>query len=282
MVTTASSGEPFRRVGSEFHNRAGALQKLLAEAPRQIWLLRGYGDFLFYAADEIDRATSIGIDLSSSPGFNTLRIEQTLSWGVPSPSDIGLTFSATSGTTNLASELMVTWAVKQPDLQLFQNPPETFLSIQTTDETIQNLNTLKPGLGDTWQAAWNATAVGNVESVKTVAVNARTVVDQISWMPDYEHLKTLAWCKLDQKDEPIRATRYAWILHGDNLPEELNNDPSNDPVWKTFGQAYRQLQEYVKVPVVSTASVLYVENCLKTIQVGLEQYLREGFERLSP
>lgn len=280
MVTTASSGEPFRRVGSEFHNRADALQELVAEAPRQIRLLRGYGDFLFYAGNEIDRAASIGIDLSSSPGFNTLRIEQTLSWGVPRPSDIGLTFSATSGTTNLASELMVTFAVEQPDLQLFQNPPESFLLIRTTDETIQNLNNLQPGLGNTWQAAWNAIAVGNVDTVRTAAANARTVIEEISRIPPYDHLESLDWCEMDERGRPTRATRYAWILYGDTLPEELNNNPSNDHIWKPFGQAFDKLQRYLHVSNVTNTDILYVENYVKTIQVGLEQYLREGSQRL--
>jgi hypothetical protein len=280
MVTTASSGGLFRTLGTEFHNRADGLQEFLAEAPRQIRLLRVYGDYLTYVGNEIDRATAAGIDLTSSPGLNISGIEQTLTWDVPNPRDIGLTFTTSSGTTNVTSELMVKYAQEQPNLALFQNPPESFRMLQTTKDANQTLNRLKPQLGDTWQRAWDAIAVGNLESVKTAAVNARTVVDEISWMTQYEHLKTLDWCKLDDNGNPTRATRYAWILHGDTLPAGLSNDPSNDFVWKPFRDAYKRLSKYVHIADIAHPDVIYVENHIKTIQIALEQYLREGSQRL--
>ena len=120
MVTTASSSEDFRRIGSEFHNRADRLQELLVEAPWHIRRLRGYGDYLIYIGNETDRAGAQGIDLTSSPGFNVFGIEQTLSWTVPNHREIGFTFTTSSGTTNVASELMIKYAQEQPHLALFQ------------------------------------------------------------------------------------------------------------------------------------------------------------------
>ncbi len=281
MESSTGLGENFRIVGQDLQNRAGELQDLVAEAPQQIRQLKAYGDYFVYVGDEIDRGAGHGIDFTSSPGLNVINVQQTLTWNVPSPFQIGNTATMASGTTGTVAELAVAYVEEEPELELFLNPPESFRLLKTTDQTIQNLNNVKPGLGDTWQSAWDFIAVESVDSVKSAAANARTVVDEISWKTPYEHIKTLPWCKLDDKDRPTRATRYAWILYGDTLPAQHNNDPTNDLVWKPFGEAYGRLNKYVHISDVTTADILSVDTQLKIIQVGLEQYLREGFERIT-
>jgi len=281
MKSSTSPGEEFRTVGQDLTIRAGSLQDLVAEAPQQIRYLKAYGDYLIYVGNEIDRGAGYGIDFSSSPALNTADIRQTLNWKVPTPFQISNTATLASGTTGAVAEMAVDYGKQKPDLELFLDPPESFRQLTTTEETIQILNNLNPGLGDRWQAAWDSTAVGSVNSVKSAAANGRTVVDEISWKTPYDHLKTLQWCKLDEKGRPTRATRYGWILYGDVLPAQYNNDPSNDLVWKSFHQAYDRLHKYVHISDLTKADILSVETQLKTIQVGIEQYLREGHQRLT-
>ncbi len=238
MKSSTSPGEEFRIIGQDLNIRAGKLQDLVAEAPQQIRYLKAYGDYLIYVGNEIDRGAGHGFDFSSSPAFNTADIRQTLNWEVPTPFQISYTATLASGTTGAVAEMAVEYSNHKPDLQLFLNPPESFRQLTTTEKTINILNNLNPGLGDRWQAAWDSIAIGSVDSIKSAAANGRTVVDEISWKTPYDHLKTLQWCKLDEKGRPTRATRYGWILYGDNLPAQFNNDPSSDPVWKSFHQAY--------------------------------------------
>lgn len=281
MKNTIISGEDFRKVGYELINRADDLQKLTADAPHQIRQMRGYGDLLVYVGNEIDRAADYDIDVTASPGFDIDNIEKSLSyWKVPSPFFIGSTLATVSGTSNAASAVMVEYENKKPEFQLFQNPPESFRSLKVSSHTIEALNRLKASLGDTWRAAWDAIAIGTVESIKSAATNARTVVDEISWLPSTDYLKSLDWCKLDDKGRPTRATRFAWILYGDTLPGDLDSNPSNDPIWKPFKDAYDNLHKYVHTTNIKSTDVLYVETHLKSLQIGLEQYLREGLERL--
>ncbi|MCK5487271.1 MAG: hypothetical protein KAI86_13725 [Desulfobacterales bacterium] len=281
MKSSTSHGEEFRVVGQDLNIRAGRLQDLVAEVPQQIRYLKAYGEYLVYVGNEIDRGTEHGIDFSSSPALNTAHIEQTLNWEVPSPDQIANTATLASSTSGAVAEMAVEYGKQKPELELFLDPPESFRELKTTGETIQGLNSLNPGIGDRWQAAWDSISVGSVDSVKSAAVNARTVIDEISWKTPYDHLKTLSWCKLDEEDRPTRATRYAWILYGDNLSAQYNNDPSNDLVWKSFHQAYKRLNKYVHISELTKADILSVETQLKIIQIGLEQYLREGFERLN-
>ena len=220
MVTITDLGENFRKVGQDFHYRAGDLQKLVKEAPQQIGQLKAYGDYFIYIGDEIDRAASCGIDLTSSPGLNVTNVQQTMTWNVASPLEIGNTITVASGTSGATADMMATYVEEDPSFGLFQNPPESFLQLKITDQTVLNLNEVKPGLGVTWQSAWDAINVGSAESVKSAAISARIAVDEISRKPPYDHLKTLRWCKLDDKGQPTRASRYAWILHGDDLPPE--------------------------------------------------------------
>lgn len=279
-ITVPSSD--YKGLGDEFHRRADDLQKLTKSAPNQIRQLRGYGDYLNYFGSEIDRASKHGINYNASPGISYFDVQKTLTWDVPSPSNIGITISTASGVTNCASDWMVVLAVQKPGLNFFQDPPESFISLGITEHTVDVINQLKQGLGDTWRTAWDATAIGTIESINTVAVNTRTVVDEIGRMSPYEYLKQLDWCKFDDKGEPTRASRYAWILHGDNLPDDLNSNPSNDPIWRSFKVAYKGIQKYVHTTDVKKVDILYVKTHLKSLQVGLEQYLREGFDRLKP
>ncbi len=175
---------------------------------------------------------------------------------------------------------MQIFAQGAPEHELFQDPPEPWRFLRATEGTIQSLNELKKNLGETWRATWSAIEVGDLHSIKTAATNARTVVDEVSWMAPYDHLKTLEWCKLDKRKWPSHASRYAWILHGDTLPQELNNDPSNDPIWRPFHKAYNNLQKSMHTSHVGKAEITYVEAQLKAIEEGFEAYLRKGSVRL--
>jgi hypothetical protein len=269
-----------KKIGQELKKRADNLQHLASEWHQMVRKLRVYGELLDFTGDELHRATLAGLDLGESH-IKVSTIKETLSWKIPSPDKIRKTIMASTAAVLDISEAMHIFAQKAPEHGLLQNPPETWRLLRATEGTIQSLNKLKTNLGETWRSAWNAIEVGDLRSVKTAATNARTVVDEVSWMASYDYLRKLEWCKLDNKQWPSHATRYAWILHGDTLPAELKNDPSNDPVWKPFNKGYNNLQKSMTISQVAKVHITYVEAQLRVIEEGLEEYLRKGFIRLT-
>jgi len=269
-----------KAIGQDLKRRADGLQLLVSEWHQMVRKLRVYGELLDFTGDEFHRATLAGLDLSATH-IKVNNIKETLLWEIPSPDQIRKTVMASAAAILDISEAMHTFAQEAPEHELLQNPPEIWRLLRASEETIQCLSKLKTNLGETWRGAWGAIEIGDLRSVKTAATNARTVVDEVSWMAPYDHLKNLEWCRLDEKKWPSHATRYAWILHGDRLPPELKNNPSNDAVWKPFSKGYNNLQKLMHISAVSKAHITYVEAQLKVIEEGLEEYLRKGFMRLS-
>jgi hypothetical protein len=185
-----------------------------------------------------------------------------------------------SGTSTSITAPFLQYIDTEPELKLLENPPKSFQILKATDETIDKLNKLKGGLGDTWRNAWNAMAIKDLSSIKTIATNARTVFDELSWLAPVENVKKLNWCFLDDNDKPTRATRFAWILYGDELPEFCNNNPSNDPSWKSLKKNYDELQQYVHLSSSQQSDLMQLEITMKALQESIEHYLDFGYDRL--
>ena len=269
-----------KEVGQELKRRADSLQHLVLGWHQMVRKLRAYGELLDFTGDELHKATLAGLELITTH-IKVNEIKETLGWEIPSTDQIRKTVMASIAAILDISEAMHIFAQEAPEHNFLQNHPEMWRLLRATEGTIQSLNKLKTNLGETWRTAWNAIEVGDLRSIKTAATNARTVVDEVSWLATYDHLKKLQWCKLDKKKWPSHATRYAWILHGDTLPPELKNNPSNDPVWKPYNKAYNNLQKFLRISPVAKVHITYVEAQLKAIEEGLEEYLRKGFTRLS-
>ena len=275
----------FREAGKAAKDKANELKNLANVLPGYIRTLDGYGDFMNYTADELERFKTkypSAPSIRTSLYFTPKTFINTLAWNVTDPKDIETSIITLSGVGTSASVSippeMVSFATEGD--AFFSNPPENFVHLHLTDELTPLLSELMPELSPIWNASWDSLVLERADSLKNASVNARTVVDEISWIPDKEHLRGLAWCKLDNKGDPIRAVRYGWISYGDSLPQELKNDPSEDLRWKVFGQAYGELGKFVHKADYDKTSRVQVESALKALEIGLIGYLRDGMAKL--
>lgn len=269
-----------RDIGNHLIAKSYSLKELGKIIPDQSRKLAAYGEYYMYVAAEYDRISSTGTDFRASTELNLHELEQTLHWEPTSTHDIITTTVAASGSSTSITAPMLPYIDNEPDLNLLKSPPQSFSLLKATDDTFNKLNELKNGLGETWKSAWNSLSIGELDSIKRAAINARTVIDELSWRAPYDHLSKLDWCQFDEKAKPTRASRFAWILHGDKLPEELNNDPSNDLSWKFLGKNYNALQKYIHLSSLKSSDFIHIEIIIKAIQESLENYLNFGFERM--
>lgn len=283
MTEEKDPAQKFIQVGIFLVDKSKELEELGKDLPRHIRNLRGYGEYFQFFGNEIRRAGEAGVEIDDSivPGSTADDVMKSLTWTVPSTYEISATVAAASDATVGTMSIAVS-AAEGTDIEpsFLQHPPESYWAILVTGSMVTRLNELKPGLGTTWQNAWDALATIRPDSARNASVNARTVVDEISWMRPYDHLKSLQWCRFDNKGDPTRATRYAWILYGDDLPSHLEGNPSNDKIWKSLGHRYRDLQKYVHCSDTSGSDAKIIDGCLRAIQVSLEEYLEAGIDRL--
>lgn len=270
-----------KNIGNQMVSKAQDLNELLKIIPDQSRKMTAYGEYYIYVADEMERLFSLkGVGFFASPKLNLDKLEQSVLWTLPSAYNITTTTAMAAGTSTEIIAPFLPYVDSEPELKLLDNPPESFKNLIATEETIDRLNKLKEGLGDTWRNAWNAMAVKNLNSIKTVATNARTVFDELSWFAAVENLKKLDWCSLDKTGKPTRATRFAWILYGDELPESCNKNPSNDPSWKSFNKNYGELEKYVHLISLQQSNLIQLEIIMKALQGSIEHYLNFGYDRL--
>jgi len=275
----------FREAGKAAKDKANELKDLANVLPGYIRTLDGYGDFMNYTADELER---FGTKYPSVPSirtslqFSPQNFMDTLSWNVTNPKEIEISITTLSGvgTSVTGSVLPVIESFAQPDDPFFSNPPQNFSQLRFTDDLTQLLDDLNPVLSPIWKSAWDNIVLEREDSLKNVSVNSRTVVDEVSWLTNYEHLKTLPWCELDKEGKPIRAVRYGWIRYGDNLPPELKNNSIKDLRWKVFGQAYSELGKFIHKAGFDKTSRSQIETALKALEIGLIDYLKDGMTRL--
>lgn len=275
----------YREAGNAAKEKAAQLREFAKSLPEQIRVLEGYGDLLLYTADEIDR---FGHNHPAS-FFQELYqditpddVIQTLAAVTPQEKELLNVVTTISGAGTGSFNYFVEGCgkVASPGEQYFDRLPQTFKRLANTDKILGLLRQIDPLLPSTWKSAWDNLHSGRDDSLKNASANARTVIDEISWMPNYLHLKSLPWCRLDNKQEPIRAARCAWIKYGDALPDELKGDPSEDVLWKSFGKAYSVLGKYIHVAPCDATSVAEVETALIGLELGIEEYLMAGTQRL--
>lgn len=270
-----------REFGNIMISKSQYLKELAKVIPDQARKLEAYGEYYIYVANEYDRLNlNIGIDLGNSTKFNFNKLEKALDWKTTSVHDVTTTTVAASACSTSITEPFLPYIDDQPVLKILDDPPESFKILKTTNKVIDKLNQLKKDLGKTWESAWNAFTINDPSSVKTAAVNIRTVFDELCWMTPYEDLKKLDWCCLDDNGQPTRATRFAWILYGNELPVEYKNKPFDDPLWELFNKNYAELQKYVHITSLKKSNLVHLEVIIKALQESLEQYLYFGFERL--
>lgn len=267
-----------RNIAQALSDKAIETRAFMYAAPDIIRTYQAYGDYISYLSDELERSPSCKINLSViNPSLDIL--ESSLKWKLPEMLTLVDSSSAASIVTRTITEVLID-NDEALDSKFLVSAPESYRFYTATDKTIFLLNKIKPNLGDTWRTAWNQLAIGNSTSIKNAATNARTTIDEISWKSDYELLKKFPWCKYDDKKQPTRATRFAWILYGKDLPNSLNNDPTNDITWKSFGAAYADLGKYVHIVHFEASDIILLDTIFKSLQTGLETYLNYGRERL--
>ena len=126
-----------RAIGNQLISKSQDLNELAKILPDQSRKMAAYGDYYNYVADEYDRLSSKGIDLSASPCFNNLdELEQTFAWKVPSTYDVTTTTITASGTSTSITEPFLPYVDSNPEFELLENPPESYKILITTDETI--------------------------------------------------------------------------------------------------------------------------------------------------
>jgi hypothetical protein len=264
-------------IGSKLVNKSKELQELAKIIPEQSRKIKAYGEYYDYVSEEYSRLSSLGVDCDLMKVVDFQSIENSLSWNVPTNTQIYSMTTTLSGEATSIIQPMMPYVDGNPEEGFLQNPPESFTLLNATGESINQLDLLKYGLGANWRNAWDCLAVGDI---KNAAVHARTTLDELSWLVPYDHLKKLNWCQFDDKDAPTRASRFAWILHGDTLPAEINNDPSNEYVWKKFGESYKALQKFIHITDIKQSDLLIIDIVMKALQEALEEYLIFGIQRL--
>ena len=150
--------------------------------------------------------------------------EKTLSWQVPTRAQIDMTTVVVSGGFTSITEPMMPYAMEMPEMKFLSNPSETFRLLKVREETIEKLDEIKPWLESALKNVWDQLEMEDVNSVKSAANDARIVIDEISWQTPCEHILQLLWCKKEEKKKPTRASRYAWILHGNTVCRQAKMD----------------------------------------------------------
>lgn len=287
IKTPEDLSDEFKKDGDILKNKSNELKDLMSVAPDAIRTIDAYTEMLYYTADELKKFSRYDPKAQDFPDFKGSEyysIQSIYGLNIPSKAEVFAMGTSVSGLiTDATSSVMYKVSVYPGyENDYFKNIPTKFLQLKFTDELCSFLHTIKPELATTWRSAWGQLALERADSIKNAAANARTVVDEISWIPNSEHLKSLKWCALDDKEKPIRAVRYAWIRYGDILPESLKNDPSSDSNWKSFNGSYGSLQKYVHTTIFRIEDRQIVETALKAIEIALIGYLELGMERLTP
>ena len=259
-----------KRIGAKLIDQSDQLNEIVKIIPEQSRKLKAYGEYIDYVADEYDRLYSLGVNCDLTQVVDFDAIDQSMSWQLPTSTQLFATTATVSGELTSITQPMLPYIDQESDYGFLGHPPESFRLLMSTDEMVNKLNTISPGLGITWKNAWDSFAVGDVNSIKSTATSARTVMDELSWQAPYDHLAKLSWCQFDQKSKPTRASRFAWLLHGDNLPEDIENDPTNDKLWKSFNKNYNALQKYVHISQVKQSDIVHIEIILMALEECLE------------
>ncbi|RJR53581.1 MAG: hypothetical protein C4576_01455 [Desulfobacteraceae bacterium] len=272
--------ERLKALGKSLIEKGKEVNDFAQRAPEISRRLMVSGEYIAYTADELSKADSLGMDFNASV-IGVEGLESDIKFlSLPSHEHIQKVLLSSTGVSNTATAIVVDLDRKAPDLELFQNPPESLRIDEETTKITASLNDIKEGLGSSWRSVWDEIKLGSATAIKSACASARTVVDEIGWLVPYDDLVKLEWCKLDEKARPTRASRYAWILHGVILPSELGGNPSADAIWKAFGKSYDELQRFVHLTSITRSERFYVERLLSAIQDGLSEYVSRGFDRL--
>ena len=140
-------------------------------------------------------------------GENYFSLQLVKEWKLPNEKEMLSAGTTISGMVNDSTSSVMPVMVEYPGYQsnFFGNFPAAYTELKFTEELSVVLTEINSDFADTWNAAWEQLMLEKKDSVKNSSTNARTVVDEISWIPDPEHLKKLPWCELDDKGKPIRA-----------------------------------------------------------------------------
>lgn len=273
-------GNHLKKIGQESINKANEIREFIKAAPEAIRKLNAYGEQMMYLGEEYNKAKDV-IDVSSLSHINLSSLTDKLSTlHVPSSDDLSTLTVSLSGSLVGITEPLYSTAHKHPELELLNNSPSSFIILQSTTALLSALQEIDRSLAETWKNACDNIAIGNPQAVKNSATHARTVVDELSWKVPYDHIKELDWCKLDEKGKPTRASRFAWLMHGDHLPSEIGGDPAKDETWKSLNKSYGNLNKYTHISTLEEKDVIYLRTQLDAIQDALEKYLLKGSERL--
>lgn len=285
-MTNKKNTNEIREVSKISLKKADELEVLHKNIPKYIQNLTAYGRGLGYIADEIDRFendTGKSIQVDYEDGISPKKFIATFKVANNTPETLSNMTNTLSGvmTASTGSTVGVISAEFIDKTYYLKDLPKYFKELNLDQELIQLLEEIKPSLADDWKAVRDNLTTRSSAGIKNAIVHARTVVDEIGWMTDFDYLKNLPWkIELDKEGKPIRAVRYAWIAYGDKLPNDLNGDPLKDTLYKSLNSGYK---EFGKIAHVSPIPISQYPNALSACNAvgnALIQYLELGGERL--
>lgn len=261
------------------------LKSLVQKAPLIIRQMEANAEMLKYAANELDKFSNYAnkpIDFPDYKGSQFYGIDQIRQLSIPSEQSLFYMSASVAAITSDATGSIAPVVTKYPgyESKYLDLLPPSYEQYLRSNELCDLLKELDDNYADTWLNAQNQLNMDGTDSLKNASTNARTVVDQISWLPDYDHLKKYDWFVSDNKGGPTRAVRYAWILHGDKLPAEIGNDCTKDHTWRTLFSGYDKLGKYVHIIKFSKVEKYEVQSSLKAIEIALINYITQGKQRL--
>jgi len=278
--------DEMRKASKIAAKKADELRGLHKNIPQFITKLTVFGKGLNYVADETDRIedeTGKSVDFHSEDGFTPKAFTDNfkiINNSSGSLSDMTSTLSTmiTSYTGSIVN-FVTLQSVESRDY--VQDLPIIFEDLKIDDELIPLLKEIKPSLAEDWQEVRDNLVLKTSQGIKNAIVHARTVVDNLGWMTDYNHIGSLSWGKhFDDKKKPIRAVRYAWINYGDDLPTKLNGDPRNDTLFKSLNSGYKEFGEITHVSPIPLSQHPNAITACNAVGIALVQYIESGMDRL--
>ncbi len=285
-MNKANDTEDMRKASEIALAKAEELKELQVMIPRHIRVLTAFGGGLGYVADEIDRMkadTGETVPLIFPPGFTPNDFNQSYHTVANAPASLSAMSITISGvlTASTGSTASVASTQRVGNNEYLKDLPLYFEDLHLDEELIPLLKKVKPSLTGNWEAVRDNLTVTTSEGIKNAIVHARTVADEISWMPDYNHLRSLPWCQLDDKGDPIRAIRYGWIKYGDNLPNVLNGKAQDDELFKSFNGGYKEFGEITHISPIPLSQHSNAVTACNAVGMALVQYLEIGSKKLT-
>ena len=283
--TAKEISEELKTTSKIVKEKSEEAKKFVQTATKFVKLMDANVEMMEYTAKELDefyKQHPEALDFPEYRGEQYFNARKVSSLSIPDEMQMSDVSASISGLVNDTTSAVMPLIINYPGYssKYYQGLPLSYTQLQFTDELLSLLDSLgRHDLAVIWNNAREQLALNTTISLKNSANNARTVVDELSWLPDYKHLEKLKWCELAE-GKPIRAVRCAWILYGDDLPDQLNNDSKEEPNYKALNSGYQNFAKYVHLSSFNVSEKFVLESSLNIIEASLINYIKMGRDRL--